>query len=51
MSDMVARLIQKLVGQVGATAITISHDIGYVEKIADRVVFLHQGQFYLARIR
>lgn len=45
MSDMVSRLIKKLVVQVGATAVTISHDISCVQKIADRVVLLDQGEF------
>lgn len=44
MADVINNLILKCVRQIGATAFTITHDMGSVRKIADRVAMLHQGQ-------
>ena len=43
MSDVISKLIHKSVAHLGATAVTISHDISCVEKIADRIAFIHKG--------
>lgn len=45
MTDVISLLIKKLVKQLGATAVTISHDMDCVSKIADRVVLLDKGKF------
>lgn len=44
MSDVINNLILKCVRQIGATALTITHDMASVRKIADRVAMLHQGK-------
>ncbi len=44
MSDVINDLIVTSVKKLGATAITITHDINSVRKIADRVAMLYGGQ-------
>jgi len=44
MSDVINNLILKCVRQIGATALTITHDMASVRKIADRVAMLHEGK-------
>ena len=44
MSDVINDLIVRCVKQLGATALTITHDIASAKKIADRIVMLRDGQ-------
>ncbi len=44
MSDVINNLIIQSVKRLGATAITITHDLGSLYKIADNVAFLRDGQ-------
>ncbi|HVH73901.1 MAG TPA: ATP-binding cassette domain-containing protein [Stellaceae bacterium] len=44
MADVINELIQKCVRNLGATAVSITHDMTSVRKIADRVAMLHQGR-------
>jgi phospholipid/cholesterol/gamma-HCH transport system ATP-binding protein len=44
MADVINDLIVTSVRQLGAAALTITHDMGSVRKIADRVAMLHNGQ-------
>lgn len=44
MSGVINDLIREIVTEMGATAITITHDMTSVRAIADRVAMLHQGQ-------
>jgi phospholipid/cholesterol/gamma-HCH transport system ATP-binding protein len=44
MADVINHLIIKCVRQIGATALTITHDMASVRKIADRVAMLHEGR-------
>jgi phospholipid/cholesterol/gamma-HCH transport system ATP-binding protein len=43
MADVINALIREIVGELGATALTITHDMSSVRKIADRVAMLHDG--------
>ena len=43
MSGVINDLIQEIVTEMGATAITITHDMGSARAIADRVAMLHNG--------
>jgi phospholipid/cholesterol/gamma-HCH transport system ATP-binding protein len=43
MSGVINELIRDLVEDLGATAITITHDMSSVRAIADRVAMLHEG--------
>lgn len=43
MADVINHLIIKCVRQIGATALTITHDMASVRKIADRVAMLYEG--------
>ncbi|MGF1550879.1 MAG: ABC transporter ATP-binding protein [Paracoccaceae bacterium] len=43
MSQVINDLIRELVVELGATALTITHDMTSVRKIADRVAMLHGG--------
>lgn len=43
MSDVINDLIREIVVEIGATAMTITHDMSSVRKIADRVAMLHEG--------
>ena len=42
--DVINDLIRSCVSQIGATAVTITHDMSSVRKIADRVAFLYEGK-------
>ncbi len=44
MADVINDLIVKCVHEVGATALTITHDMASTRKIADRVAMLHEGR-------
>ncbi len=44
MADVINHLIVKCVRGLGATAISITHDMTSVRKIADRVAMLHKGR-------
>lgn len=44
MADVINELIVKCVKEIGATAITITHDMASVRSIADRVSMLYKGQ-------
>ncbi len=43
MAGVINALIREIVGEMGATAITITHDMTSVRAIADRVAMLHDG--------
>jgi phospholipid/cholesterol/gamma-HCH transport system ATP-binding protein len=43
-SNVINDLILKSVRGIGATAFTITHDIGSAMKIASRVAMLHEGK-------
>jgi phospholipid/cholesterol/gamma-HCH transport system ATP-binding protein len=43
MSGVINELIREIVVEMGATAMTITHDMTSVRAIADRVAMLHQG--------
>ena len=44
MADVINNLIVKSVGDLGATAVSITHDMASARKIADRIAMLHQGR-------
>ena len=44
MSDVINNLIVRCVKQLGATALTITHDIKSAKAIADRIVMLYDGK-------
>lgn len=44
MADVINELIVKCVKELGATALTITHDMASVRKIADYVAFLYEGK-------
>lgn len=44
MADVINDLIVKCVKELGATAMTITHDMASVRKIADYVAMIHQGR-------
>ena len=44
MSDVINNLIVRCVKHLGATALTITHDINSARKIADRIVMLYNGK-------
>lgn len=44
MADIINALIRQLVSELGITALTITHDMASVRKIADRVAMLHEGR-------
>ena len=43
MADVINDLIREIVVEMGATAVTITHDMGSVRQIADRVAMIHEG--------
>lgn len=43
MSDVINDLIREVVTEMGATALTITHDMTSVRRIADKVAMLHDG--------
>lgn len=44
MADVIDKLIVKCVKQLGATALSITHDMQSVRRIADEVAMLHEGK-------
>jgi phospholipid/cholesterol/gamma-HCH transport system ATP-binding protein len=44
MGDVINRLIVECVEELGATTLTITHDMSSVRSIADRVAMLHKGR-------
>jgi phospholipid/cholesterol/gamma-HCH transport system ATP-binding protein len=44
MGDVINDLIVKCVRELGATAVSITHDMASARKIADRIAMLHQGR-------
>jgi phospholipid/cholesterol/gamma-HCH transport system ATP-binding protein len=44
MADVINNLIVKCVREVGATAVSITHDMVSARKIADRIAMLHDGR-------
>jgi phospholipid/cholesterol/gamma-HCH transport system ATP-binding protein len=44
MSDVINELIVKCVREVGATALSITHDMASARKIADRIAMLYEGR-------
>jgi phospholipid/cholesterol/gamma-HCH transport system ATP-binding protein len=43
MAHLLGDLIQRLKSQLHLTSIVVTHDMRFAEKLADRVVFLHEG--------
>jgi phospholipid/cholesterol/gamma-HCH transport system ATP-binding protein len=48
MGDVINELIRKCVTDLGATALSITHDMSSARKIADRVAMLYQGKIIWA---
>ncbi|MCH2135644.1 MAG: ATP-binding cassette domain-containing protein [Phycisphaerales bacterium] len=46
-SDVVARIIRRLQETLGLTGVVVTHDIALAKKVADRLVFLHEGRVHL----
>ena len=46
MAAVINALIREIVTEMGATAITITHDMRTLRDVADRVAMLHEGRFY-----
>ncbi|GAB4263616.1 MAG: ATP-binding cassette domain-containing protein [Pararhodobacter sp.] len=46
MSAVINALIREIVTELGATAVTITHDMRTLRDVADRVAMLHEGRFY-----
>lgn len=44
MAHLLGNLIQRLKDQLHLTSIVVTHDMRFAEKLADRVVFLHEGE-------
>ncbi|MDE2029451.1 MAG: ATP-binding cassette domain-containing protein [Alphaproteobacteria bacterium] len=44
MADVINELIVKSVREVGATAVSITHDMASARKIADRIAMIHEGR-------
>ncbi len=44
MADVINELIVKCVREVGATALSITHDMASARKISDRIAMLHEGR-------
>jgi phospholipid/cholesterol/gamma-HCH transport system ATP-binding protein len=44
MAHLLGDLIQRLKMQLHLTSIVVTHDMRFAEKLADRVVFLHEGR-------
>jgi len=44
MSGVINELIREIVTEMGATAITITHDMSSVRAIADKVALIHEGR-------
>jgi len=46
MAAVINALIREIVSEMGATAVTITHDMRTLRDVADRVAMLHEGRFY-----
>jgi phospholipid/cholesterol/gamma-HCH transport system ATP-binding protein len=46
MAHLLGDLIQRLKQQLRLTSIVVTHDMRFARKLADRVVFLHQGEVH-----
>ncbi len=44
MAQLIGNLIQKVKVQLHLTSIVVTHDMHFAEKLADRVLFLHEGR-------
>lgn len=44
MGHLLGNLIQRLKAQLHLTSIVVTHDMRFAEKLADRVLFLHEGR-------
>ena len=44
MARRMGTLIQKLKHQLSLTSVVVTHDMRFAERLADRVLFLHQGR-------
>jgi phospholipid/cholesterol/gamma-HCH transport system ATP-binding protein len=44
MADVINDLIRKLVGSLGATALSITHDMVSARRIADRIAMIYEGR-------
>jgi len=44
MGHLLGSLIERLKTQLHLTSIVVTHDMRFARKLADRVVFLHQGE-------
>ena len=44
MAHLLGDLIERLKMQLHLTSIVVTHDMRFAEKLADRVVFLHEGE-------
>jgi phospholipid/cholesterol/gamma-HCH transport system ATP-binding protein len=44
MAHLITALIQRLKTQMHLTSIVVTHDMQVAKKLADRVVFLHEGR-------
>jgi phospholipid/cholesterol/gamma-HCH transport system ATP-binding protein len=44
MGHLLGDLIQRLKVQLHLTSIVVTHDMRFAERLADRVVFLHEGK-------
>ena len=49
MGHLLGDLIQRLKTQLHLTSIIVTHDMRFAEKLADRVVFLHEGSALFLR--
>jgi phospholipid/cholesterol/gamma-HCH transport system ATP-binding protein len=46
MAHLIGNLIQKVKVQLHLTSIVVTHDMHFAEKLADRVLFLHEGRVH-----
>lgn len=46
MAHLLARLLQKVKVQLHLTSIVVTHDMAFAEKLADRVLFLHEARVH-----
>tara|TARA_R110002094_G_scaffold71994_3_gene80398 strand:- start:542 stop:1282 length:741 start_codon:yes stop_codon:yes gene_type:complete len=46
MAAVINALIREVVSELGATAVTITHDMRTVKEVGDTVAMLHEGRFY-----
>jgi phospholipid/cholesterol/gamma-HCH transport system ATP-binding protein len=46
MAHLLGNLIQRLKGQLHLTSIVVTHDMRFAQRLADKVVFLHEGKVH-----